>query len=43
MTIYGEDVLIAGNFPGPTTNKGNLVLVDGDTGRRSDGSTTRRR
>jgi hypothetical protein len=32
MTIYGEDVLIAGNFPGPTTNKGNLVLVDGDTG-----------
>jgi hypothetical protein len=33
MTIYGEDVLIAGNFPGPTTNKGNLVLVDGDTGK----------
>jgi hypothetical protein len=32
MTIYGDDVLIAGNFPGPTTNKGNLVLVDGDTG-----------
>jgi RTX calcium-binding nonapeptide repeat (4 copies) len=32
MTRYGDDVLIAGNFPGPTTNKGNLVLVDGDTG-----------
>ena len=32
MTLYGEDVLIAGNFPGPTSNKGNLVLVDGDTG-----------
>jgi hypothetical protein len=32
MTIYGEDVLIAGNFPGPTSNKSNLVLVDGDTG-----------
>jgi hypothetical protein len=32
MTIYGDDVLIAGNFPGPTTNKRNLVLVDGDTG-----------
>ncbi len=32
MTIYGDDVLIAGNFPGPTTSKSNLVLVDGDTG-----------
>jgi hypothetical protein len=32
MTLYGNDVLIAGNFPGPTTNKSNLVLVDGDTG-----------
>ncbi|HEX5699740.1 MAG TPA: hypothetical protein VFX77_03775 [Rubrobacter sp.] len=32
MTLYGDDVLIAGNFPGPTSNKGNLVLVDGDTG-----------
>src|ERR687897_2623060 len=32
MTFYGEDVLIAGNFPGPTSNKSNLVLVDGDTG-----------
>src|SRR5918999_4083256 len=32
MTLHGNDVLIAGNFPGPTTNKSNLVLVDGDTG-----------
>ena len=32
MTIFGDDVLIAGNFPGPTTSKSNLVLVDGDTG-----------
>src|ERR687897_3387090 len=33
MTLYGDDVLIAGNFPGPTTSKErNLVLVDGDTG-----------
>jgi hypothetical protein len=32
MTLYGNDVLIAGNFPGPTTNKSNLVLVDGETG-----------
>jgi RTX calcium-binding nonapeptide repeat (4 copies) len=33
MTIYGDDVLIAGNFAGPTNNKGNLVLVDGTTGK----------
>jgi hypothetical protein len=32
MTTYGDDVLIAGNFPGPTTKQQNLVLVDGDTG-----------
>src|SRR5687767_1036326 len=32
MTLYGDDVLIAGNFAGPTSNEGNLVLVDGDTG-----------
>jgi hypothetical protein len=32
MNLYGNDVLIAGNFQGPTTNKSNLVLVDGDTG-----------
>src|SRR5918999_6232175 len=33
MALYGDDVLIAGNFAGPTTNKGNLVLVDGTTGK----------
>jgi hypothetical protein len=33
MTLYGDDVLIAGNFPGPTSNERNLVLVDGDTGK----------
>jgi hypothetical protein len=33
MTLYGKNVLIAGSFPGPTTSKGNLVLVDGDTGQ----------
>ena len=22
MTLYGQDVLIAGNFPGPTSNEG---------------------
>ena len=32
MTTYGDDVLIAGNFPGPTSNESNLVLVDGTTG-----------
>ncbi|MDP8901673.1 MAG: hypothetical protein M3N33_11145, partial [Actinomycetota bacterium] len=32
MTIYGDDVLIAGKFSGPTSTKKNLVLVDGDTG-----------
>jgi hypothetical protein len=32
MTLYGKNVLIAGKFPGPT-NKGDLVLVDGTTGK----------
>src|SRR5215211_3372154 len=32
MTLYGDDVLIAGNFPGPSSTQKNLVLVDGDTG-----------
>jgi PQQ-like domain len=32
MTLYGEDVLIAGNFAGPSSTQKNLVLVDGDTG-----------
>jgi hypothetical protein len=43
MTLYGVDVLIAGNFPGPSSIKKNLVLVDGDTGeviRRYDDSPT---
>ena len=31
MTIYGDDVLIAGNFTGPTSTQKNLVLVDGTT------------
>src|ERR671921_1189585 len=33
MTTYGGNVLIAGKFPGPTTNESNLVLVDGTTGK----------
>jgi hypothetical protein len=36
MMVYGTgpdaDVLIAGNFPGPSSTKKNLVLVDGTTG-----------
>jgi len=32
MRIYGDDVLIAGNFAGPSSTQKNLVLVDGDTG-----------
>jgi RTX calcium-binding nonapeptide repeat (4 copies) len=31
MTIYGEDVLIAGNFSGPSSTQKNLVRVDGTT------------
>ena len=27
--IYGEDVLIAGDFSGPTSSQKNLVLVEG--------------
>jgi hypothetical protein len=33
MALYGDDVLIAGNFAGPSSTQKNLVLVDGDTGR----------
>ena len=33
MTIYGDDVLIAGKFPGPSNTEKNLVLVDGESGR----------
>jgi hypothetical protein len=32
MTLYGEDVLIAGNFSGSSSTQKNLVLVDGKTG-----------
>jgi hypothetical protein len=31
MAIYGDDVLIAGNFPGLTSTQKNLVRVDGTT------------
>src|SRR5688500_5972168 len=31
MAIYGDDVLIAGNFPGPTSTQKNLVRIDGTT------------
>jgi RTX calcium-binding nonapeptide repeat (4 copies) len=36
MTLYGEDVLIAGEFSGPSSTQNNLVLVEGagpNTGR----------
>ena len=33
MTIYRGDVLIAGEFPGPSSRENNLVRVDGETGR----------
>src|SRR5918998_5623665 len=32
MTLYGDDVLIAGKFPGPSSKENNLVLVDGESG-----------
>jgi hypothetical protein len=32
MEIYGDDVVIAGDFAGSSTEGGNLVLVDGTTG-----------
>ena len=31
MTLYGDDVLIAGNFSGPSSTQKNLVRVDGTT------------
>ena len=31
MAIYGDDVLIAGNFTGPSSTQKNLVRVDGTT------------
>jgi hypothetical protein len=33
MSLYGDDVLIAGKFSGPTSTQKNLVLVDGATGQ----------
>ena len=33
MALYGEDVLIAGEFQGQGSNENNLVRVDGKTGR----------
>jgi hypothetical protein len=32
MTLYGEDVLIAGKFSGSSSTQNNLVLVNGKTG-----------
>ncbi|HET6261566.1 MAG TPA: hypothetical protein VFG99_04935, partial [Chloroflexia bacterium] len=32
MAIYRGDVLLAGEFPGPSSKENNLVLVDGKTG-----------
>jgi hypothetical protein len=33
MALYGDDVLIAGSFSGPSRKGNNLVRVDGKTGR----------
>ena len=33
MSNYGQNVLIAGKFSGPTSTQKNLVLVDGQTGQ----------
>ena len=33
MSIYGQNVLIAGKFSGPTSTQKNLLLVDGNTGK----------
>jgi hypothetical protein len=32
IDLYGDDVVIAGDFPGPTSTQRNLVVVDGATG-----------
>src|ERR671921_2680678 len=32
IDVYGDDVVIGGDFPGPTTTQRNLVVVDGTTG-----------
>ena len=32
MAVYGDDVLVAGTFPGPSGTQKNLVALDGKTG-----------
>jgi outer membrane protein assembly factor BamB len=32
IDVYGDDVVIGGNFPGPAATQQNLVVVDGTTG-----------
>src|SRR5919107_1139305 len=32
IDVYGDDVVIGGDFPGPTTAQRHLVVVDGTTG-----------
>jgi hypothetical protein len=32
IIFYGDEVLIAGEFPGPSSKENNLVLVDGESG-----------
>jgi hypothetical protein len=32
IDVYGDDVVIGGDFPGPTATQQNLVVVDGTTG-----------
>ena len=32
IDVYGDKVVIGGDFPGPTTSQKNLVVVDGTTG-----------
>jgi hypothetical protein len=33
MSVYGQNVLIAGKFSGPSSTQKNLLLVDGNTGK----------
>jgi hypothetical protein len=32
IDVYGDDVVIGGDFPGPTSTQRNLLVVDGTTG-----------
>jgi hypothetical protein len=32
IDVYGDDVVIGGDFPGPTSTQRNLVVADGTTG-----------